>query len=70
MSAVTSALFFPIVPWLLQMAIFAFAISVGLYISTVGTPSYQIRNFDANGCKCSGEAAHYKVNLTQCVLFH
>ncbi|XP_065169791.1 choline transporter-like 2 isoform X2 [Atheta coriaria] len=59
-SAVTSALFFPIVPWLLQMAIFAFAISVGLYISTVGTPSYQIRNFDANGCKCSGEAAHYK----------
>lgn len=43
-SSVTSVLFFPIIPWILQIGVVAYAICVGGYLATTGDPLYQMRN--------------------------
>ncbi|XP_022906177.2 choline transporter-like 2 isoform X1 [Onthophagus taurus] len=52
-SSTTSALFFPIIPWILQFGVICYTIAVAVYISTVGGPLYEVRNFDSNKCDCN-----------------
>ncbi|XP_030745823.1 CTL-like protein 2 isoform X1 [Sitophilus oryzae] len=60
-SSVTSVLFFPIVPWVLQVGVVAYAICAGVYLATVGEPLYLYKDIsDA----CNGES--YWQNNTQC----
>ncbi|KRT83761.1 hypothetical protein AMK59_3922 [Oryctes borbonicus] len=49
-SSCTSALFFPILPWILQLGVIAYVIAVAIYLSTVGSPAYQIRGYDSENC--------------------
>lgn len=58
-ASVTSSLFFPVIPWLLQVGIIVYAIAVALYLSTTGEPIYKVKNLD--GCSCSG--VDYQVRL-------
>ncbi|KAI4460117.1 choline transporter-like (slc family 44) [Holotrichia oblita] len=51
--ATTAALFFPIVPWILQLGVIAYVLAVAIYISTVGKPSYEVRNFNSTECTSS-----------------
>ncbi|CAG9762843.1 unnamed protein product [Ceutorhynchus assimilis] len=44
--SVTSVLFFPIVPWLMQIAVVAYAICVGVFLATTGEPLYQYRQIN------------------------
>ncbi|XP_066258139.1 choline transporter-like 2 isoform X2 [Euwallacea similis] len=39
-SSVTSVLFFPIIPWIMQLGVVAYAIFVGAYLATTGEPYY------------------------------
>lgn len=58
-----STLFFPIFPWILQIAITTFAIAVGLYLSSIGESIYQVtRMRNEPDCQCTGDASHYMVN--------
>ncbi|KYB28984.1 CTL-like protein 2 [Tribolium castaneum] len=50
-SSVTSVLFFPVFPWILQIAVIAFAICVALYLATTGDPEYKIRGMTSD-CPC------------------
>ena len=59
-SSITSTVFFPIFPWIFQVAVIVFAIVVGLYLASVGETVNQIVRMDAS-CLCSGPAAGYKV---------
>ncbi|XP_060534569.1 choline transporter-like 2 isoform X2 [Cylas formicarius] len=52
-SSVTSSLFFPIFPWILEVGVIAYAICVGLYLATTGQPVYQIR-FASKECANAG----------------
>lgn len=61
-SAATSTLTFPILQWILQVAVIAYFIGVALYLSTVGHPIYRVRNFDVANCKCNNEGELYKVS--------
>ncbi|KAB0800868.1 hypothetical protein PPYR_05222 [Photinus pyralis] len=63
-SSVTASLFFPIIPWVLQVGVIMYAVSVGLFLSTVGSPQFIVENFDPNNCKCSGPAQAYTNNAT------
>ncbi|XP_063909767.1 choline transporter-like 2 isoform X2 [Zophobas morio] len=56
-SSVTSVLFFPIFPWILQIGVTAFAICVALYLATTGKPLYQIRGMTDD---CSTTCTDYK----------
>lgn len=42
-TSVTSVLFFPIIPWILQLTVITFALSVGLMLTTTGTPIFQVK---------------------------
>ncbi|KAF2898519.1 hypothetical protein ILUMI_07651 [Ignelater luminosus] len=59
-SSVTSSLFFPIIPWCLQIGVIVFAVSVSLYLSTIGDPKYVVRNLTTETCTCIGPAGSYK----------
>lgn len=60
-SSITSTVFFPIFPWIFQIAIIGFALIVGLYLASVGDPVNQIvRMNDDQTCVCTGPAEHYK----------
>lgn len=62
MSTIYSAVFFPIFPWIFQIAVTAFAIVVGLHLSSIGTPINQVlRMSEDTNCKCTGNASHYTV---------
>lgn len=41
-SAIKTSLFFPIIPWLLQLALFAWFLGVNVYLVTNGTPEYKV----------------------------
>ncbi|CAH0553591.1 unnamed protein product [Brassicogethes aeneus] len=45
-SSVTSVLVFPIVPWILQIGVIAYALVVCLYLATTGEPIYKYRTLD------------------------
>lgn len=63
-SSITSTVFFPIFPWIFQVAIIFFAIIVGLYLASVGVPINQVVNMQAEpSCQCVGLAASYTVNI-------
>ncbi|XP_018574274.1 CTL-like protein 2 isoform X2 [Anoplophora glabripennis] len=46
-SSVTASLFFPILPWVLQLGIIAYAIAVALYLKTTGDPVYRTRHIES-----------------------
>ncbi|XP_055298799.1 choline transporter-like 2 isoform X6 [Sitodiplosis mosellana] len=59
-SSIYSTVFFPIFPWIFQIAVTAFAIAVGLYLASIGTPVNQVlRMREDSNCQCSGIASHY-----------
>lgn len=62
MSSAYTTVFFPIFPWILQIATIAFAIVVGMMLLSVGEQQFQVvgMNGDSN-CACTGPAADYKV---------
>ncbi|CAG9865298.1 unnamed protein product [Phyllotreta striolata] len=45
-SSVTASLCFPIVPWILQFGVIAYAIAVGIYLASSGRPMYKTRYVD------------------------
>lgn len=54
-------MFFPILPWLLQLAVIGFAIIVGLYLASVGDQVNTVVGLtEDTSCLCSGSAASYK----------
>lgn len=44
------------------MGVVAYAVVVALYLATVGDPKYEIRNFNAASCICTGNASSYAVS--------
>jgi choline transporter-like protein 2/4/5 len=54
-SSVTSVLFFPLFPWIFQLAVIAFTICVALYLATTGEPQYKIRGMANSTCPCSAQ---------------
>ncbi|XP_017039014.1 choline transporter-like 2 [Drosophila ficusphila] len=67
-SSVISTVFFPILSWILFIATIAFAIGVGLYLGSIGTPSFRmVRQLTESGevtnedCICEGAAINYTV---------
>lgn len=63
-SSIYSTVFFPIFPWIFQIAVTIFAIAVGLYLASIGQPVNQVLKLsnDTN-CECTGAAQHYKVRM-------
>lgn len=56
-------MFFPIFPWIFQIAVTAFAVIIGLYLASIGNPVNQVLRMTEDGhCICTGNASHYKVN--------
>lgn len=54
-SSTISAVFFPIFPWLLQVAVLVFAVSVGLYLAAIGDSEFRIIGLaDGESCQCGG----------------
>ncbi|KAJ8960452.1 hypothetical protein NQ318_013736, partial [Aromia moschata] len=49
-SSVTASLFFPIFPWLLQLGVIAYAISVALFLTSTGEPIYKTRYLNNTNC--------------------
>ncbi|XP_018804709.1 PREDICTED: CTL-like protein 2 isoform X1 [Bactrocera latifrons] len=69
-SSIISTVFFPIFSWILFILAVSFAVAVGLYLGTIGNPSFRmIRQLDPNSvtgvsseiCECVGAASEYKV---------
>ncbi|KAL1505597.1 hypothetical protein ABEB36_005126 [Hypothenemus hampei] len=60
-SSVTSVLFFPIFPWILQIGVVAYAICVGVYLATTGEPLYYYKYISDECSKQTGW-----INNTQC----
>lgn len=57
-----STVFFPIFPWILQIAVIAIAIMIYLHLDSIGTPINQVLRLNQDpDCKCTGKASHYKV---------
>lgn len=55
-SAIPFSLFFPIIPWLLQLILFAWFVSVLAFLVTAGEPEFQVVSNDTeNGQLCSQE---------------
>lgn len=56
MSSTISTVFFPIFPWVLQVAVIAFAVAVGLYLMSVGDSQFRIIGLkDGETCSCGGQ---------------
>ncbi|KAH8247236.1 hypothetical protein KR038_000744 [Drosophila bunnanda] len=67
-SSVISTVFFPIFSWILFIAVIAFAIGIGLYLGSIGQPSFRmVRQLTADGdvtnepCVCEGPAINYTI---------
>lgn len=56
-----SALFFPVIPSIIQVLVAFFGIGVAIYLTTIGDPFYKTKNFNSLYCKCSGDASKYGV---------
>jgi hypothetical protein len=61
-------LFFPLFPWIFQLAVIAFTICVALYLATTGEPQYKIRGMANSTCPCSAQG--YKVENLPHFYFH
>nr|XP_043067755.1 choline transporter-like 2 [Drosophila bipectinata]XP_043067756.1 choline transporter-like 2 [Drosophila bipectinata] len=67
-SSVYSTVFFPIFSWVLFIATIVFAVGVGLYLGSIGDPTFRmVRQLTDKGeatnepCKCEGPAFNYTV---------
>lgn len=58
-SSITSTVFFPLAPWILQLLIISFAVMTGLYLASVGEPVFKVVS-KTDACVCTGPAASYK----------
>lgn len=59
-STITSTVFFPIFPWIFQIAVIGAAIVIGLYLASVGEAVNQVIRMNQDGnCRCSGPANAY-----------
>lgn len=59
--ATTSSLFFPIVPWLLQIVVLSFGMAVMVYLASSGNPVYRVSGMDSGNCVCTSQNLIYKV---------
>lgn len=66
-SSITSALFFPVVPWVLQLAVVAYTAMVVLYLATSGVAMYKVHGLQQSSgiCQCS-EGVGFKVRSETC----
>lgn len=62
MSSITASVFFPIFPWIFELAIIALGVGVGLCLASVGELSYKIIGMNSTTCVCSGIASNYTNN--------
>jgi solute carrier family 44 (choline transporter-like protein), member 2/4/5 len=60
--ATFSSLFFPIVPWLLQIVVLSFGLSVMVYLASSGNPIYRISGMTSGNCVCSSKTLAYVVS--------
>lgn len=61
-STIISTMFFPIIPWILQISTIGFAIITGLYLASVGSRSYVvIGNMTSDKCIYSEQASSYVI---------
>ncbi|XP_055380339.1 choline transporter-like 2 isoform X2 [Condylostylus longicornis] len=58
--SIISSVFFPILPWCLQILTLGFAIAVGLYLASIGEPTFRVAGILDNKCLCKGPAVNYK----------
>ncbi|XP_055842030.1 choline transporter-like 2 isoform X3 [Episyrphus balteatus] len=60
-SCVVATVFFPIFPWILCMCTIAISVIIGLFLASVGDPSFIVtRSGDSNEvCNCEGVAINY-----------
>lgn len=65
-SSITSTVFFPLFPFILQLLVISFAVIVALYLASVGQSNFKIVRYDASTCSCSGLAANYTSNGITC----
>ncbi|GLH00597.1 CTL-like protein 2, partial [Gryllus bimaculatus] len=49
---VMSTLFFPLGPWIFQMAVIAWTVAVWVYVASSGNPNYEVRGLDNKNCIC------------------
>ncbi|XP_063707437.1 choline transporter-like 2 isoform X3 [Culicoides brevitarsis] len=55
-SSITSTVFFPIFPWLFQVAVIGFAVLCGLYLASIGTEVYKVSGMNTTKtCICTGK---------------
>lgn len=59
-----STLLFPIIPMLLQLLIIIFAIVIGVYLYTIGTPDYRTKVLGNGTCVCQDKS--YMINDSPC----
>lgn len=59
-------MFFPIFPWIFELAILVVGVGVGLYLASVGELSYKVIALNSESCKCIGVAVSY-TNGSACV---
>lgn len=63
-SSAYTTVFFPIFPWILQVAVIGFAIVVGLMLVSVGEQQFQVVGMSTEStCVCQGPAAAYAVGI-------
>ena len=67
-SSCMTTVFFPILPFLLEVAVLAISITIFMYIASLGDAQYRIIKKTAD-CICEGPAAAYMVNKTNVILF-
>lgn len=54
-SSITSTVFFPIIPWLIQVMVIGFAVLCGLYLASIGTEVYKVNGMNTTtSCVCTG----------------
>lgn len=54
-SSITSTVFFPIIPWLVEVLVIGFAVLVGLYLASIGTEVYKVNGMNTTTtCECTG----------------
>lgn len=62
MSSITASVFFPIFPWIFELAIIALGIGVGLCLASVGNLGYKVIGMNSTTCVCTGDAFNYTDN--------
>lgn len=60
-SSITSTLFFPVLPWLLQVGVVAYTALVVLYLATSGEAVYKVHGLQLSGCQCASTYVSYVI---------